>query len=81
MAVPIEKLLKSVKSYYRLVLVAAQRANELNSGGQPLVVGKSKKGAIIALEEIAKGKVHDSESVAKPAKVKKAKKEAKTKQA
>ena len=78
MAVPIEKLLKSVNSYYRLVLVAAQRANELNRGGQPLIVAKSKKAATTALEEIAKGKVHDSEPT-KPTKAKKAKKETKTK--
>ena len=62
MNVPMEKLLKNVNSYYRLVLVAAQRANELAKGVPPLVVTKSKKPPIIALEEIAKGKINCEET-------------------
>lgn len=57
MIVPLEDLLKNTKSHYKLVLAAAQRANELMKDGQALVVTKSKKPAIIALEEMAKGKV------------------------
>lgn len=57
MVVPLEGLLKNTKSHYKLVLAAAQRANELMKDGQALVVTKSKKPAAIALEEMAKGKV------------------------
>jgi len=81
MAVQIEKLLKSVPGYYRLVLVAAKRANELASGAPPLITTKTKKVAVIALEEISAGKVHDGElsKAAKTAKTSKAKKDTKTK--
>ena len=57
MIVPLEELLKNTSSHYKLVLAAAQRANELMKDGQALVVTKSKKPPIIALEELAKGKV------------------------
>ena len=62
MNIPLEELLKNVNSQYKLVLVAAQRANELAKGGQPLVASKSKKVAAQALEEIAKGKVRYEET-------------------
>ena len=70
MLVPLEDLLKNVNSYYKLVLTAAQRANELVKDAPPLVVTKSKKAAVVALEEIAKGKVRCEET--KDAKAKKA---------
>ena len=57
MIVPLEELLKNTSSHYKLVLAAAQRANELMKDGQALVVTKSKKPAVIALEEMSKGKV------------------------
>ncbi|GEM_PF-6074776 len=67
MIVPLEALLKNTQSHYKLVLAAAQRANELMKDGQSaLVITKSKKPAVIALEEMAKGKVRceeDKESV------------------
>jgi DNA-directed RNA polymerase omega subunit len=74
MSIPIEKLLKQVDSYYRLVLVAAQRANELTAGAQPLVLAKSKKVAINALEEISRGKIYAESKKTKPEKSKKASK-------
>ena len=55
MRVPLEELLKRTESHYMLVLAAAQRANELMKGGQAMVVTKSKKPAVVALEEMAKG--------------------------
>ncbi len=58
MTIPIEKLIKEISSYYRLVLIASQRANELISGAQPLVMPVSKKATINALQEIARGKIH-----------------------
>ena len=61
MVIPQEDLLKTTNSLYKLVLVAAQRANELAKGTPPLVVTKSKKVAVQALEEISKGKVRYEE--------------------
>ena len=58
MTVPLEELLKNISSRFYLVLTAAQRASELAQGAPPLIVTKSKKPAVIALEEITKGKVH-----------------------
>lgn len=62
MIVPLEGLLKNTSSHYKLVLAAAQRANELMKDGQAMVVTKSKKPAIIALEEMTKGKVRLEET-------------------
>ena len=58
MSVPMEELVKNISSHYKLVLAAAQRANQLAKGAPPLIVTKSKKVPAIALEEIAKGKIH-----------------------
>ena len=58
MTVPLENLRKQVPNRYQLVLVAARRANELVSGGPPLIEsGAGDKAAGVALEEIAQGKV------------------------
>ena len=70
MLVPLEDLLKNTKSHYKLVLAAAQRANELAKDAPPLIVTKSKKPAVIALEEMVKGKVRCEET--KDTKAKKA---------
>ncbi len=65
MIIPLEGLLKHTTSHYKLVLAAAQRANELMKDGQAMVVTKSKKPAIIALEEMTKGIVQVEETPAK----------------
>ena len=62
MIIPLEELLKTEDSHYKLVLLAARRANEIVKGSPPLIVTRSKKPAIVALEEIAKGKVKLEES-------------------
>jgi len=60
--VPLEKMLKKKDaSLYKLVLTAAARANELTQGSLPLVPTSSKKVSIVALEEIAGGKVRYEE--------------------
>ena len=61
MRVSIEELLKNTKSYYRLVLLAAQRTNALAEGAPPLIMTKSKKPAVVALEEIVKKKIYCEE--------------------
>ncbi len=55
--IPLEKLLRSSSSLYKLVMAASKRATELSQGAEPLVQTSSKKISTIALEEIAEGKV------------------------
>lgn len=55
--VPIEDLMEHVDSKYRLVIVAAKRAKQLNRGAGPLVQPRSVKPTYQALEEIASGKL------------------------
>ena len=57
MSASLQQLMKNSKSLFGLVICAASRANEIASGGQPLIQTRSKKILTIALEEIAKGKV------------------------
>jgi DNA-directed RNA polymerase subunit omega len=55
--VPFEDLLEHVDSKYRLVIVAAKRAKQLNRGGASLIQPRSVKPTYQALEEIASGKL------------------------
>ena len=56
--IPLEKLVTDKNpSVFKLCLIATERANELAAGAQPLVKSESKKVAVIALEEIAAGKI------------------------
>lgn len=55
--VPIEDLMEHVDSKYRLVIVAAKRAKQLNRGAAPLTQPRSVKPSYQALEEIATGKL------------------------
>ncbi len=55
--VPFEDLLEHVDSKYRLVIVAAKRAKQLNRGAACLIQPRSVKPAYQALEEIASGKL------------------------
>ena len=60
------KLLKGDRvSRYKTVLTAAARANELAQGATPLIKSNAKKVAVIALEEIAAGKVRYEETKSK----------------
>ena len=64
--VPLEKMVKENQtSLFKMVLVAAARANELVQGAQPLVKIASKKASSIAMAEIAAGKVRCDEPKAK----------------
>lgn len=64
--VPLEKLVKEKSSsLYKLVLLAAARANELVQGAQPLIKSGSKKVSTIALQEISTGKVYYEETAGK----------------
>jgi len=65
--VPLEKLLaKKDASVFKTALLAAQRANELACGAQPLTQASTTKVSTIALEEIAHNRVwYVEEPVAK----------------
>jgi len=53
-----ETIFKAEDSIYKVTLIAARRAIELNNGAQKLIETKSKKCSTIALEEISQGKIH-----------------------
>ncbi len=55
--VPFEDLLEHIDSKYRLVIVAAKRAKQLNRGAACLIQPRSLKPTYQALEEIASGKL------------------------
>ena len=58
MDLPLEKIMDKSKSKYKLVILAARRALELSEGSPKLVEGDSKrKPSVIALQEIAEGKI------------------------
>ena len=52
-----EYMLKLIPDRYKLVVCASKRARALNLGEKPLVESRLKNNALIALEEIANGKV------------------------
>ena len=55
--VPRESVFKNSDSIYKITLLAAKRAIELNNGAQKLIETATKKISTIALEEIGQGKV------------------------
>ena len=55
--VPIEDIMEHVDSKYRLVIVAAKRAKQLNRGAVPVVQARNVKPTYQALEEMATGKL------------------------
>ena len=54
---PLQDLTKKVSSLFKLTLLAARRAQQLNEGVKPVIESESHKVSSIALEEIAQGKV------------------------
>ncbi|MEA3328456.1 MAG: DNA-directed RNA polymerase subunit omega [Candidatus Omnitrophota bacterium] len=55
--IPVDELMKNIDSIFKLTILSARRAAELNNGMPKLVEAESKKPAIIALQEIAQGKI------------------------
>jgi DNA-directed RNA polymerase subunit omega len=55
--VPIEDLMEHVDSKYRLAIIAAKRAKQLNRGAANLIQTRNVKPTYQALEEIASGKL------------------------
>ncbi len=59
--VTVEDCIDKVKSPYELVLVAKERATQLNSGIEPTVERENDKNTVISLREIAQKKIKVSE--------------------
>jgi len=57
-AIATEDFRDKIDSLYRLVIVASRRASQVaRTDSRPLVVTRSKKSTVIALEEVLEGKV------------------------
>ncbi|MFH1644991.1 MAG: DNA-directed RNA polymerase subunit omega [Candidatus Omnitrophota bacterium] len=56
--VGMEELLAKTGSIYKLVVLASKRAQELSEGSAKLTEDKSDKPILIALHEIAEGKIY-----------------------
>ena len=59
--VTVEDCIDKVESPYELVLVAKERANQLNSGIEPLLDKDNDKNTVISLREIAEEKIKVSD--------------------
>ena len=55
--VTVEDCLDNVKNRFELVMVATKRARQIANGQEPLVDEENDKPTVIALREIAEGKV------------------------
>lgn len=55
--VTVEDCLENVANRFELVLVATKRARQLANGREPLVAWENDKPTVVALREIAEGKV------------------------
>ena len=55
--ITVEDCLEKVESQYDLVLLAKERATQLNSGAEMLVEADNDKNTVIALREIGDGKI------------------------
>ena len=55
--ITVEDCLKKVDNQYDLVLLAKERTSQLNSGSEMLVKEDNHKNTVVALREIAEGKV------------------------
>ncbi|RKZ70417.1 MAG: DNA-directed RNA polymerase subunit omega [Candidatus Parabeggiatoa sp. nov. 1] len=55
--ITVEDCLKQVKNRFDLVLLASKRARQLSLGASPLVPAEDDKPTVLALREIAAGKI------------------------
>ena len=55
--ITVEDCLSKIDNQYDLVLLAKERAAQLNAGNKPLVPGNNDKNTVISLREIGEGKI------------------------
>lgn len=54
---PVEKIFKGSDSIYKITILAARRAVELNNGAKSLIETNTTRFSTVALEEVAAGKI------------------------
>ncbi len=59
--ITIEDCLKKVKNHFELVIIASKRARQVAKGGMAMVDPENDKSTVIALREIASGRLNESE--------------------
>lgn len=59
--ITVEDCLEHVDNRFNLVLVAAKRARQISNGKEPLVAVENDKPTVVALREIAEGKINQQE--------------------
>lgn len=59
--VTVEDCLKKVKNHFELVILASKRARQLAKGGMAMVDPENDKPTVIALREIADGRLNGAE--------------------
>ncbi|OIZ99781.1 DNA-directed RNA polymerase subunit omega [Rickettsiella grylli] len=59
--VTVEDCLKKVKNHFHLVIIASKRARQIAKGGMAMVDPENDKPTVIALREIASGRLNDAE--------------------
>lgn len=55
--ITVEDCVEKIGNRFQLLLVASKRARQLARGAEPLVPGNNDKETVIALREIAEGKI------------------------
>ncbi|WP_198246147.1 DNA-directed RNA polymerase subunit omega [methane-oxidizing endosymbiont of Gigantopelta aegis] len=55
--ITVEDCLETIENRFKLVLLASKRARQLEKGADPLVEPEKDKNTVLALREIAAGKV------------------------
>lgn len=63
--ITIEDCLKKVPNRFVLAIIAAQRVKQLKEGASPLVNSPENKEVVVALREIAAGKVKPNKDISK----------------
>lgn len=58
--VTVEDCLKRVKNHFELVIIASKRARQIAKGGMAMVDPENDKPTVIALREIADGKLNEA---------------------
>lgn len=59
--VTVEDCLKKVKNHFELVIIASKRARQIAKGGMAMVDPENDKPTVIALREIATGRLNEAD--------------------
>lgn len=59
--ITVEDCLKKVENHFELVIIASKRARQIAKGGMAMVEPENDKPTVIALREIASGRLNETE--------------------